>query len=179
MVLMSLPFRIGWITLTNVSGADLVPPDDGGPDESAALHPALTRVLRWASRETVVRELAGPAADDLSPTDLWLLDGVVRSGPVRIGDIASWQGVDKSTVTAQLHRLTDRGLLVRAADPSDGRAVLVSASASGRALHQTVSSQGARVLAGLLEHWDPADRRDLARLLTRFADELGGGPVRR
>jgi DNA-binding MarR family transcriptional regulator len=144
--------------------------------EHVHLHAALTRLLRWASRETVARELAGPAAAGLSPTDLWLLDGIVRSGPVRIGDIATWQGVDKSRVTTQLRRLADRGLVTRRPDPSDARAVLVSASGEGLSLHREVSRQGARVLAGLLADWDPADRRQLARLVSRFAKDLGPGP---
>jgi len=172
--------RVSWFTLTNVAA------DRGVPDRASSssevsvehldLHAALTKLLRWASREAVARELAGPAAAGLSPTDLWLLDGIVRSGAVRMGDIATWQGVDKSTVTVQLRRLADRGLVVRRVDPSDARAVLVSASDAGRHLHQDVSRQGARVLAGLLADWDPADRRDLARLVSRFADDLGPGP---
>jgi DNA-binding MarR family transcriptional regulator len=144
--------------------------------EHVELHAALTRLLRWASREAVARELAGPTATGLSPTDLWLLDGIARSGPVRIGDIATWQGVDKSTVTTQLRRLADRGLVARRTDPSDARAVLVSASDEGLSLHREVSRQGARVLAGLTADWEPADRRELARLLSRFADGLGPGP---
>jgi DNA-binding MarR family transcriptional regulator len=146
------------------------------PDEHAALHAGLTSILRWASREAVARKLAGPAAAGLSPTDLWLLDGIVRHGPIRISDIAAWQGVDKSTVTSQVRRLTDRGLVVRRTDPSDGRAVLVTASEAGLLLHRDVSRQGAHVLAELMGDWDPADRQDFARLMVRFADELGPGP---
>jgi DNA-binding MarR family transcriptional regulator len=146
------------------------------PAEAVKLQTALTAVLRWASRPAVVRELAGPRGADLSPTDLWLLDGIVRHGPVRLGRIATWQGVDKSTITTQLRRLTGRGLVDRVPDPKDGRAVLVSASASGRRLHQEVNRQGARVLAGQLAAWAPADRQLLADLLARFAAELRPGP---
>lgn len=156
-----------------------VPESDVGADAPARLHAGLTRVLRWASREAVVRELAGPAAAGLSPTDLWLLDGVVRHGPVRMGDIAAWQGVDKSTVTTQLRRLIDRGLVERQPDPTDRRAVLVTAGEAGVRLHREVSRQGARVLARVVERWDEADRQTFARLLERFADDLGPGPTRR
>ena len=51
------------------------------------LQAAITRLLRWASRPSVAGELAGPEAADLSPTDLWLLDGVVRHGPARMGQV--------------------------------------------------------------------------------------------
>ncbi len=147
--------------------------------EHAQLQESLTAVLRWASRASVVRQLAGPAATGLSPTDLWLLDGIVRHGPVRASDMATWQGVDKSTVTTQLRRLTGRGLVDRGPDPADARAVLLSTTAAGRRLHSEVSRQGARVLAGLLADWAPADRETLAGLLSRFAAGLGPGPAPR
>ncbi|WP_369134051.1 MarR family winged helix-turn-helix transcriptional regulator [Modestobacter sp. I12A-02662] len=158
-------------------------PDEGEPAEitpaHAELEAALTAVVRWASRASVVRQLAGPAAAGLSPTDLWLLDGIVRHGPVRASDIATWQGVDRSTMTAQLRRLTGRGLVDRDPDPRDARAVLVSSSAAGRRLHDEVRRQGARVLADLLADWAPADREAFAGLLSRFAARLGPGPAPR
>ena len=147
--------------------------------EHLQLQQSLTRLLRWASRASVVRELAGPSAAGLSPTDLWLLDGIGRHGPVRASDIAAWQGVDKSTITAQVRRLTDRGLVEREPDPVDARAVLVRLSAAGRGLHDQVSQQGARVLADLLADWTPADRAAFAAYMSRFAAELGPGPTRR
>lgn len=126
-----------------------------------------------------MEEVAGPAGAGLSPTDLWLLDGVVRHGPLRIGDLAVWQGVDKSTLTIQLRRLAGRGLVQRTTDPADGRAVLVTPSAEGRQLHERVTRHGAVVLAGLLADWSPDERMDLARLLTRFADSTVPAPQRR
>jgi DNA-binding MarR family transcriptional regulator len=159
--------RISWSTLTNVPEADDV------PDVGQTLQIALNRVLRWASRPAVTAELAGPAAEGLSPTDLWLLDGIARYEPLRASDIAAWQGVDKSTMTAQLRRLSARGLVDRETDPADGRAVLVRASEEGRRLHAAVTRNGAAVLDALLADWQPADRQELARLLTRFADSTG------
>jgi DNA-binding MarR family transcriptional regulator len=144
--------------------------------EHVELQAALTRVLRWASRPSVVRELAGPLAEGLSPTDLWLLDGIVRHGPVRVSDLATWQQVDKSTITIELRRLTGRGLLDRRPHSRDRRAVLVSASAAGVRLHEEVSRQGALVLAGLLADWPSADHTAFAELMTRFAAELRPQP---
>ncbi len=143
------------------------------PDEGESLHIALNRILRWASRPAVIARIAGPAADGLSPTDLWLLDGIARHGPLRASDIAAWQGVDRSTMTAQLRRLTARDLVDRETDPADGRAVLVRVSEAGRRLHAAVTHSGAQVLDALLADWDPADRQELAHLLTRFADSTG------
>jgi DNA-binding MarR family transcriptional regulator len=146
------------------------------PDVGENLQIALNRILRWASRPAVSTALAGPTADDLSPTDLWLLDGITRHGPLRASDIAAWQGVDKSTMTAQLRRLSARGLVARETDPADGRAALVRATEEGRRLHAAVTRNGAKVLDALLAEWDPADRQELARLLTRLADSTGRPP---
>lgn len=143
------------------------------------LQAAITRLLRWASRPSVAGELAGPEAADLSPTDLWLLDGVVRHGPVRMGDLASWQGVDKSTVTSQLRRLVDRGLVARDPSPSDRRVVLVRATGEGRRLQESVSRAGARVLEEVVAGWTPEDRRAFATLFERFAGRLGEDPASR
>lgn len=159
--------RFSWSNLTNVRSPEVI------PDGSETLQIALNRVLRWASRPAVTGELAGPAAEGLSPNDLWLLDGIARHGPLRASDIAAWQGVDKSTMTAQLRRLSGRGLVDRETDPADGRAVLVRVSTEGHRLHDAVTRNGAEVLDTLLAGWDPADRQELARLLARFADSTG------
>jgi DNA-binding MarR family transcriptional regulator len=98
---------------------------------------------------------------------------------VRMGDLAAWQGVDKSTVTIQLRRLVDRGLVDREVDPDDRRAVLVRASARGRELQASVTETGARVLAGLLADWPAADRRRFAGLFRRFTAGMGRDPAPR
>jgi DNA-binding MarR family transcriptional regulator len=149
---------------------------DDVPGAGESLQAALNRILRWASRPRVAVDLAGPGGAGLSPTDLWLLDGVVRHGPLRISDVAAWQGVDKSTMTVQLRRLTERGLLARSTDPDDGRAVRIGATDEGRRLHADISRHGADVLESMLADWPPADRQELARLLTRFAASTGGPP---
>lgn len=144
-----------------------------------ALQAAITRLLRWASRPAVAEELAGAAAAGLSPTDLWLLDGVVRHGPVRMGDLATWQGVDKSTMTTQLRRLVDKGLVAREPSPADRRVALVRATEEGRRMQSSVARTGAGVLADLVADWPPADRQALATLFARFAALLGTDPASR
>ncbi len=79
-------------------------------------------------------------------------------------------------MTVQLRRLTERGLIDRTTDPDDRRAVRVGATDEGRRLHTGISRHGARILESMLDGWDPADRAELARLLTRFAGGTGGSP---
>ena len=60
--------------------------------------------------------------------------GVLRrlgSGPRRITELATDESVSQPGITLLVNRLVERGWVQRAADPSDGRAVLVSLSPEG------------------------------------------------
>ena len=136
------------------------------------LQSALSRTLRWASRAEVRRALQGPQAQPLSATDAWLLDAIVMHDGVRVSQLAQWQGVDKSTVTPQVHRLEARGLITRCSSAADRRVVLLGATEQGRALHSGLAAAGAQYMDDVLAHWTARDRQLLATLLSRLADEL-------
>lgn len=133
---------------------------------------AVSTVLRWASRAAVRMELYGQGNQGLALTDVWLLEAIVREGPIRATDLAAWQGVDKSTVTPQLRRIEQRGLIARRADPADNRASLLTATPAGRRLHRKIVGTGSRLFDELLGHWSEQDRRTLGLLLSRFSAEL-------
>lgn len=60
--------------------------------------------------------------------------GVLRrlaGGPRRITELATEESVSQPGITLLINRLAERGWVQRAADPSDGRAVLVSLSPDG------------------------------------------------
>ena len=128
--------------------------------------------MRWASRGDVRRKLLGPAGKDLSPTDVWLLAAIDEQGPVRVSDLAAWQGVDKSTTTTQVRRLEVPGLVVRKPDPADRRAVLLTVTPRGRRARRRMAAAGAAVIQQILEGWSDDDRQTLGALLTRLADQL-------
>jgi DNA-binding MarR family transcriptional regulator len=148
--------------------------DDGSPAQQ--VQGAFTRLLWWAHRGDVRRSLLGAAAQTLSTNDITLLRMIITRGPVRVSDLASWQGVDKSTVTPQVHRLEQRGVVTRQSDPGDKRAVLLTATDDGlRRLHE-IDEAGVRLFADALDGWSDADRRSLAALMRRFADDLADVP---
>jgi DNA-binding MarR family transcriptional regulator len=137
---------------------------------------AFTRLLWWAQRGDVRRSLLGAAARTLSTNDITLLRMIITRGPVRVSDLASWQGVDKSTVTPQVHRLEQRGVVARHSDPADKRAVLLTATDHGRQSLDEIDKAGVHLFENALNGWSPADRRALATLMQRFADELANVP---
>jgi DNA-binding MarR family transcriptional regulator len=144
------------------------------PEVSAAaarVQQAAARLTWWTSRGDVRRRLLGPVGE-LSANDAWLVRAIVAAGSVRVSDVARMQGVDKSTISPQLQRLERRGLLARAADPSDRRAALLHATDEGRRWQQQFDAAGAAVFAEVLRQWTPEDAATFATLLSRFADQL-------
>jgi DNA-binding MarR family transcriptional regulator len=144
------------------------------PDVSAAaaqVRHAAARLTWWTSRADVRRRLLG-AVGELSANDAWLLGAIVAAEPVRVSDVARMQGVDKSTISPQLRRLEQRGLLTRTSDRSDGRVVLLRATSKGRQWQEELDTAGAAVFADVLRQWTPEEVTALATLLARFADHL-------
>ena len=54
-------------------------------------------------------------------------------GPLRAGDLVTRLGQDKSTVSRQVAKLVELGLVDRTADPVDGRAQVLAPSPEGSA----------------------------------------------
>lgn len=132
--------------------------------------------MRWAHRGDVRRSLLGTAADTLSMNDITLLRAISKHGPVRVSDLASWQGVDKSTVTPQVRRLEERGLVGREGDAGDKRVVLLSVTDHGRRKVQDMDEIGVHLFEQALTGWPAADQRALATLMQRLAAELAVVP---
>ncbi|MGV0715318.1 MarR family transcriptional regulator [Mycolicibacterium sp. XJ662] len=136
------------------------------------VYEAIRRIARWSNRPDTRAMLLGRAGQDLSPIDVDLLRAISANGPVRISDLAQWQGVDKSTMSSQVRRLEQRDLIRRRPDPVDQRAVLLTVTAKGRRTCQRMDVEGTAVISRALAHWPESDRRDLVALLDRFALDL-------
>ena len=95
---------------------------------------------------------------------------------MRAFDLAAWQGVDKSTITPQVHRLAERGLVARRGDPGDRRAALLTVTDHGRRKLQEMDESGVRLFERALDSWSGDDRRALATLMRRLAAELAVVP---
>jgi DNA-binding MarR family transcriptional regulator len=138
---------------------------------AARIRQAAARLTWWTSRGDVRRRLLG-AAGELSANDAWLLGTIAAAGTMRVSEVARTQGVDKSTISPQLRRLEQRGLLARTTDPADGRVVLVTVTDDGRRWREDLDATGAAVFADALRDWSRDDVATLATLLTRLADRL-------
>lgn len=137
-----------------------------------ALDDAVAAILRWSSRSGTRRAMSPPESKPLSATDSWLLGRLDTLGPLRLSQLAEWQSVDKSTMTAQVRRLEQAGLVVRVPDPTDGRAALVSVSARGADLYAEARTRARQVFDELVAGWTTNDRETFAVLLDAFVIAL-------
>ena len=107
------------------------------------------------------------------------LDLLVRQPVWRMSELADGLRVDPSTATRAVQRLLKTGLAARRACVDDGRVVLVSATAEGRARHEAIVGHRAEVMQAVLDAFEPDERRQLADLLERMVGSIDGFVSRR
>src|ERR1700753_1053765 len=109
---------------------------------------------------TVIAMLSRVAAEqDLSLTQLRML-GILRDREPAMAELATYLGLERSTVSGLVDRAVQRGLVQKRPDPADGRSVRVSLTAAARRL-------AGRVVA------------DLGELMAPMADRLSAGEQNR
>ena len=134
-------------------------------------------LVRWFTRSDVKRAMLSDAEPALSWTDAWLLGRITDTGPVRLSELADWQEVDRSTMTTQVRRLENLGLVARDTDPRDGRAMLLHATGRGAARHRSTKQKAYALYEQLLDGWSADDLRAAARVARRLTQALESGPA--
>jgi DNA-binding MarR family transcriptional regulator len=90
--------------------------------------------------------------------------------PIRLTELNQHVLLSQPALSRLVDRLADRGLIQRAADPSDGRGVRLSLTADGLALQQRIGRRHARSVAGALTgELSPAELRQLEEICLKLA----------
>jgi len=130
-------------------------------------------------RQTVARtarRLRQESDAGLSPTLQAALATVARHGPLTPSEVAARERVQRPTATKTIAALEARGLVVRTADPADGRSSLITVSDAGRELIERTRTRKDAFLAERLAALPAQDRATLERaavLLERLLEEEG------
>ena len=101
-----------------------------------------------------------------------LLVRVSRSGSVGVAALAEQAGRDPSTVSRQIARLEELGLVSRQPDPKDLRVREARITRTGLQMIQSITAARRRLLGRLLADWPDGDRENLPRLLRKLADAM-------
>jgi DNA-binding MarR family transcriptional regulator len=110
---------------------------------------------------------------DLSITQLRNLIILSLRGPQHVGQLATALGVSEPSASQVVDRLAQRALIRRDADPSDRRSIMVSITAEGEHLLDSVRTSRSIVAEGLLDRLDDEALRALAVGTRALADAAG------
>lgn len=91
-----------------------------------------------------------------------LLSTIEAEVRARISDLAALDHCSQPTMTTQVRRLEEAGLVSRTVDPDDARAVLISITPQGVATLAQVRADRGNAIDPFLEELDSTDRDTLA-----------------
>jgi DNA-binding MarR family transcriptional regulator len=133
--------------------------NDDAAVNDAAVDDAVGRIALALGRLNRILRRSAPTG--LGPGSLSALATLVRSGPLRLGDLAAREGVAPPTLTRIVANLEDAGYVRRGPDPSDGRATRASATEPGAELISGAGSSRASALRARMDALPPAELRIL------------------
>ena len=105
---------------------------------------------------------------------LWTIESMAGEPATgcHIKDLAARCFLDPSTVSRTVATLVRSGLVERTADPSDGRASVLSLTGTGRRTLTDVTDWADDRLAGALQEWTPEEIATFTALMRRFSADL-------
>jgi DNA-binding MarR family transcriptional regulator len=128
------------------------------------LHSSALRLLRTVRGVDTDLDLDGPRAS--------LLSVLVFAGPLPVSKLAEVEQVSAPAITKMVTALESVGLAQRSRSTSDGRVVLVSATAAGRRLLERGRAARVRAVAALLEDATDSQLRAIRRAAELIAERL-------
>lgn len=138
--------------------------------DALELHRALTdliRVYQFRDRDRI-------CCYDVSVTQCYALEAVILKGPMGLNDLSAELYLDKSTTSRVVDALEAKGYVERRANPDDRRALLLEATASGRALHARIEADILAQEQELLSGFSSEVRRSMTALIGKLAGAAAG-----
>lgn len=141
------------------------------------LHRALidiVGVMNQPERDVQMLEMAGLTLERaLFP----LIVLIERLGPIGVVDLAGRVGRDYTTVSRQVARLEELGLVTRSAGATDRRVRVAAITPQGKRATDAVDAARERMAFGLFRDWSRSDFDELIRLMRMLADGMNEAPA--
>ena len=125
----------------------------------------------------VIGDRARAVHEGLQPSAYLLLAHLAEQGPSRSSAVVEAFEIDKGAISRQVQHLVDLGLVVRDADPADGRAMLLTVTPEAERRLTEVARQRRTLLDERLGEWTEADLQVLVSALRRYNRALEPAPV--
>jgi DNA-binding MarR family transcriptional regulator len=134
------------------------------------LHRSLIDIMTELNRPQRDAYMIRAAAIRLDRALFPLLVGIERVGPIPLVELAEGVGRDYTTVSRQVTKLEELGLVVREPNSVDRRIRKVAITPRGKAMTKRIDSARARFARKVFASWEPAEVETLVRLMRKFAD---------
>ena len=122
----------------------------------------------------LTRRIRTRASGSITPSQLAVLDTIIRNERITVGQIAELEHVKPPSVSKIVASLEQTGYVERTTDPSDRRCTYITASAAGLAYADDVRAAGRTWLAEQLDGLDVLDVAAIERAMPALERLLGG-----
>ena len=129
------------------------------------LHAILLKITGLMNRPDIDARFLEQTGLKLDRALFPLLARIGVEGPIGAVELAAVVGRDHSTVSRQLAKLEELGLLERSPSAADGRVRLLKPSATGKRMLAEFSRTRRKLLEDLFRDWNAHERAQLLRLL--------------
>lgn len=136
------------------------------------LHAAIVDLVDEINRPRRDDRLIAEAGIPLDRALFPLLARIARYGPIGVVELADRTARDHTTISRQMAKLEELGLIERRASATDKRVREATVSIKGREMIGLLSAARERLANRILVDWTDADLDQLRKLLRRFADDL-------
>ncbi|ALX65877.1 hypothetical protein AB663_000654 [Microbacterium sp. XT11] len=112
-----------------------------------------------------------PAARFGGPARMRMLEALATaSAPLTVSELGAAIGVDQPRASRLVQQGVERGYVRREADPDDARRTRIALTDEGRRLARGMRGERRELLGSALAAFTEEERAELARLLTKLAD---------
>jgi MarR family transcriptional regulator, 2-MHQ and catechol-resistance regulon repressor len=122
----------------------------------------LLRVYQFRDRDRV-------GYHDLTVTQCYVLEILIRRGPLTLNELAAEMRLDKSTLSRVVDGLERKQAVKRASNPADARSTLIDATRAGTRRYERVEADLVAENAEVLSGFTAAVRRQLVGLIAALA----------
>lgn len=137
--------------------------DSGGDESLTDAFWSVARKLRETSQETL-------APWDITPAQFRALRVLRRHGVLRLSELSDRLHIAARSTTEVVDALESAHLIARRPDPEDRRAIHVEVTEHGTQVLEAIGAARGTDAARIFGQLTPADRADLARILTKLRE---------
>jgi DNA-binding MarR family transcriptional regulator len=143
-------------------------------EQIRSLHEALIDIVSIINRPQRDAMMVREAGISLDRALFPLLVVIERRGPIGVVELAERIGRDYTTVSRQVAKLQNLGLVKRKSASADRRVSEATVTARGKVTTDAVDKARERLGRAIFATWDERDVEELVRLMRKFADAVSG-----